>query len=156
MQENNNIEPQLNKASKNNPFAVPDGYFDSFPQRLQQRLQTEKKPGISFTERVWEVMRPQFALAAAIAVFAILGYFVFMTFIQTETELLSNDAIAEYIEYYHYEFDEYHMISLLEENDIHPDDDFYYEDEFYFDSPDEYLDYLYNDNVDIDLILTEF
>jgi hypothetical protein len=41
MKENNKIE--LSDISKNNPFKVPDGYFDNFYDNFEKRLDKEKK-----------------------------------------------------------------------------------------------------------------
>ncbi len=150
MKEETNIEPEINKSGKNNPFSVPDGYFESFPGKLRHRLQTEEQLSISFTERAWQILRPQFALAAAITGFAIIGYLGLRTFIQSDQEWLSDENIAEYIDYYQHEFNEYQILSLFENGDIYPDED------LFFDEPDLYMDYLYMENIDIDLILDEF
>ena len=49
------------------PFAVPDGYFDEFPARLQQRLQAPAKRSARVI-----LLRPAFGIAAAAAFLAIL------------------------------------------------------------------------------------
>lgn len=156
MQSKDNRESRIEQVGKNNPFSIPENYFESFPEKLRKRLQAKQPPRVSVRDQFWQILRPQLALAAAIIGFALLGYFGFQTFIRTEEELLSNDVIAEYINYNQHEFSEYYLISIMDENDIYPEDAFYLEDEPYLSSPDEYMDYLYMDEIDINLIITEF
>jgi hypothetical protein len=156
MEEKDNTGKIPGGADKRNPFSVPDGYFDSFPVKLAEKLQSEESAHLSMTERVWETIRPQLALAAVITAFAVIGYVGFRSFIETNDEWLSNEAVAEYIDYYRYEFIEPYFLSLLEE------ENFYFEDETDPDSytwredPDIYIDYLFNEDIDLDFILTEF
>ena len=40
-------KPDLQQeALKNHPFGVPEGYFESFSERLQQRIREEESPGV--------------------------------------------------------------------------------------------------------------
>ncbi len=156
MKDKDTIGSGLNRAGKNSPFSVPGDYFDSFPGKLRQRLQTENIPRITLTVRIWQVLRPQLALAAAIAGFAIISYLSFRTFIQTEQEWPSNDDIAKYINYYQYEFSEYYLLSLLEENGLYQDESLIFDDDIYFyDDQEAYLDFLYKENIDLDILLRE-
>ncbi len=141
---------------RKNPFSVPEGYFDSFPAKLAERLQKEHSASVPLKSRLWETIRPQLALAAAITAFAVIGYLGFRSFMITDDQWLSDEMITGYIEYYHYEFSEPYLLGLLEE------DDFYFEDYpadagwAEIDDPDLYIDYLYQEEVDLYLIMTEF
>ena len=42
MKELKNIAPELSKIKKENPFKVPEHYFDDFSARLQMKLDAEK------------------------------------------------------------------------------------------------------------------
>ncbi len=143
-------------ADKRNPFSLPDGYFDSFPVKLTEKLQSEVPANILITKRIWETIRPQLALAAVITAFAMLGYFGFRSFIGTNDEWPSNEAVAEYIDYYQYDFIEPYFMSLLEEEDFYFEDATYPYSYTWSEDPDIYIDYLYNEDIDLDLILTEF
>jgi hypothetical protein len=147
MDEENNI--LKGGTGKKNPFTVPDNYFGSFPERLRQRLDAEQVPEKHVTERVWQLLRPRLALAAAILGFALIGYFGIRTFVQVEQETINADRITEYIDFYQNDYSEYYLISLLDENDLDPDD-------IYLDETDTYMDYLYEYNTDLDLIISDF
>ena len=58
---------------KNEPFKVPEGYFDSFADRLQSRIaelpQAQNKP----TKHVHLVLKAWFAAAASIVIVASVG-----------------------------------------------------------------------------------
>ncbi len=150
MQKKNNIK-FTEGGAKNNPFSVPDDYFETFSCRLQKRLQTEEA-GLSPRERFWLVLRPQLALVAVIAGFAIIGYLGFHTFTSRD-QGIAREEIAGYIDLYQNEFSDYYFLSML-------DDDFYPDEEIYFDEypadPDTYMDFLYLDEIAIELIISEF
>ena len=139
-----------------NPFSLPGSYFESFPRRLQQRLDTEKAPVKPSRIKAWEVIRPHVALAAAITGFAILGYLILQTFVSHEQEPAGNDLIAEYIDYHQHQFSEYQFLVLLEEHENFPGTDPLHENGLLYSSPELYMDYLYEDNIDIGLIMSEF
>ena len=63
---------KLTKAGKENPFKVPDGYFDSLPTRVQNYCNehsTKKQPVRSIF-----VVKPQLALAAGFCFFVLLAF----------------------------------------------------------------------------------
>jgi hypothetical protein len=150
MKNNNDIGPNIDRIRKNRPFSVPEGYFDSFPEKIRGRLQNEEVSSVSVPERVWQVLRPQLSLAAGIIGFAIIGYIGFNALIQSEEQLLSDEVITEYVDYYQDDFSEYYILSMLDS------DDFELEDGGYFEDADSYMEYLYQDNIDIELIITDF
>ncbi len=156
MEEKDNTGKLPGGADKRNPFSVPDGYFDSFPAKLAEKLQNEEPEHVSITERIWETIRPQLALALVITAFAVTGYFGFRSFIETNDEWLSNEAIAEYIDYYQYDFTEPYFLSLLEGEDFYFDDEADPDSYTWSEDADIYIEYLYNEDIGIDLILTEF
>ena len=53
---------------KSNPFRVPNGYFDSLPQQVGQKI--DARPNLSFRK----IFGPQLALAASFALMIALGY----------------------------------------------------------------------------------
>ncbi|MHC1702719.1 MAG: hypothetical protein AB9846_02315 [Tenuifilaceae bacterium] len=71
-----NIGPKLSKINKNNPFIVPEGYFDSLPTRVQDYCQKEnvKDQPIKW----YYAVRTQLALATGfcfLVFFAFTGYY---------------------------------------------------------------------------------
>ena len=66
------IEPNLARENKNNPFVVPEGYFDSLPSRVQSFCQNESTK--SQTVRWQLALRTQIALAAGFCFFVFLAF----------------------------------------------------------------------------------
>ncbi|RPH31348.1 MAG: hypothetical protein EHM93_14090 [Bacteroidales bacterium] len=68
--------PKLTQTGKDNPYRVPEGYFDALPSRVQELCTKQKidEPSVS-----WGVtLRTQLALAAGICLFvmlAVTGYY---------------------------------------------------------------------------------
>jgi hypothetical protein len=61
--EEENIESEFIKGSGANPFRTPEGYFDSFEDRIMKRIQLpEKKKSASFG--ILRIMKPALAIAA--------------------------------------------------------------------------------------------
>lgn len=58
---------------KNEPFKVPEGYFDSFADRLQSRIEQLPQTKKPVTKRAFLVPRTWFAAAASIAIVASVG-----------------------------------------------------------------------------------
>lgn len=155
MQNKNDKFQEPDRKGTGNPFSVPENYFESFPHKLRQRLQSETPGRLSYPEKAWKVIRPQVALAAAIAGFAIIGYLGFHNFISQEEEWLTNEGISEYIDSYEYEFSDYYLLTTLDD-EFFADEELHFDEALYTDDPDKYMDYLYQDDVDLDLILTEY
>lgn len=70
------MEPTIDKAS--NPFRAPEGYFDSFTERMMARIDAEaavqpaKRPGIRIGRLVQSYTRYAAAVAAILAFFFVL------------------------------------------------------------------------------------
>lgn len=74
---------KLPEQAKENPFSVPEGYFNSFADRLQERVregeQESGRVGERESERVGDSkfrIMPHLALAAAISGFALISFTV--------------------------------------------------------------------------------
>jgi hypothetical protein len=152
MQNDNKIPGSGRKGE--NPFSVPGNYFETFPQRLRQRLDEEKQVVSTPWEKILVVIKPQLAVAAVIAVLLISGYFGLRNFVFQQDMMLTNEEIAGYMELYQHEFSDYYFLSMLDD-DLYPEE-FYLDQSMYPADPDVYMDYLYNSDIDIELIITEF
>ena len=54
----------LRKIGTKNPFTVPEGYFESFPQELMEKL-PEKEPLLSVSEpTLWQRVKPWIYMTA--------------------------------------------------------------------------------------------
>ena len=62
------------RFGKENPFKVPDGYFDHLTERIMENLPEQEVRGIDIRSRqtLWQKM-PLRKIAAAVAVVALLG-----------------------------------------------------------------------------------
>jgi hypothetical protein len=67
---------------------------------------------------MWQVVRPQLALAAAITALHSSDTLVFTLIQYRRNEVLSNDVITEYIDYHQDEFSEYYLMGMLDYDDI--------------------------------------
>ncbi|MCD6566669.1 MAG: hypothetical protein J7K53_12090 [Bacteroidales bacterium] len=74
-------EHKFSGLKKENPFRVPDKYFDNLPEKIQVNIHAHKKAiGMPVT-RIIDYLKPHLALAAAILGFALIGYTGFRYFI---------------------------------------------------------------------------
>ncbi|NVO10221.1 MAG: hypothetical protein HXX16_09695 [Bacteroidales bacterium] len=66
------FEPELTKIGKENPFRVPDGYFESLPTRVHNYCNEDsaKNP---FVKRI-VVIRTQLAFAAGLCIFILIAF----------------------------------------------------------------------------------
>lgn len=60
--------------TRENPFRMPDGYLDSFEDRLMARIAAEEQPAASRKVRFWTVLKPALTLAAMFALVFGMGY----------------------------------------------------------------------------------
>ena len=74
MEELENIAPKLSKLKKENPFKVPEHYFDDFSARLQMKLDAEKMIVPKKQARIIQLLKPAIGLAAGFALIFTLSY----------------------------------------------------------------------------------
>ncbi len=145
MKELNKIAPNLSKIKKENVFRVPDGYFEEFPGKLMERIghQGDRQEILRPLQRFF---KPPLAIAAAILVFAILGYLsIRYLFSDGVNQELSPQEIAEYIEYYSSDLDEGLYYEVLDEIEVDETVDIDYEEII--------IDYLLGQDVDYQSIM---
>ena len=121
-------------------FQVPAGYFEDFPNRIQNRIleteKTVKKKNILFFPRY------KIAVAAMLLVLLTIGI--------VKKDLLFNDYyskedISEIIENYSYDIDESLILAYIEEKtDLYSQED---------ESNNEMIDYLIDEGIEIDDLL---
>lgn len=87
-------KPDLQQeALKNNPFGVPEGYFESFSERLQQRIREEETSRVP-VRKIGTVTRWMVAAAAVLAAALITSSIVFFTSTRPGTEGLYEDLLV--------------------------------------------------------------
>ena len=74
-EKNGNIENQFNSLKKESPFRVPENYFETFADRLNIRIEEEKR---SVNKRtLFTYLRPAVAIAAIFVLVMLLIYVPF-------------------------------------------------------------------------------
>jgi len=139
-------EQEFSGLKKENPFRVPDNYFDNLPEKIKANIHAREKAVIKPVTSIIDYIKPHLALAAAILGFALIGYTGFRYFINRNSDSqISNQEIAEYMDFYSNDVDNALIMELLEEQEQQPvktDDDL----------SEEIIDYLLNENIDIYII----
>jgi hypothetical protein len=74
MDELKKIAPELSKIKKENPFRVPENYFEDFSARLQMKLEEEKRGSTKNHSRIIQLIKPALSLAAGFALIFMLAY----------------------------------------------------------------------------------
>jgi len=93
---------KLDNIPKKEPFKAPDGYFDSFEDRLKARLDAKKE-----TQRtsLWQAAKPYFYFAGFFAAIVFLLKIGINTFTDKYTDQAQDAATAQTESlYYEYEF----------------------------------------------------
>jgi hypothetical protein len=116
MQKMKNEKEHINidQIGKRNPFKVPEGYFDTFSDRLMTKIDEpaqEKSRFIGF-----RALKPVLALAASFALVFLLVYVPMNTFFPSEAKNNQGKATPEY-EYFEYlaYFGEHTIYQLINE-----------------------------------------
>ncbi len=99
MNELEKIAPQLSKIKKENPFRVPDNYFDDFSARLQVRLEAEKRILPKKENKIIRLLKPAFGLAASLALIFMLVYWPLKMFMPSHesqnTEIVQSSTLSQ-------------------------------------------------------------
>jgi hypothetical protein len=74
MEELENIAPELSKIKKENPFKVPENYFEDFSARLQMKLDAEKEKVPKERTKIIQILKPALSMAAGFALLFTLAY----------------------------------------------------------------------------------
>jgi len=127
---------------KSNPFGLPEGYFDSFPERLQQRIREEESSRVP-VRRIGTTTRWLAAAAAVLATALITTSIIRLTNSDRGTDSRYPDmAILEQLQVFD---DDRYLYDLIEDNDavnLNEDDAF----------ASQAIEYLAVNDVEMDLI----
>ncbi len=151
MVNNDKISTKLSKNMKENPFLVPDGYFENFSSRLQDKLAEERKK----EERsLYLVLKPFIYTVSSVAAILILTFIFYKAIVDKgNTAVPSNSEIAAMFEEDVYDLEDTYLSdnysNELEADDLmfSNEDDPSYEDEI--------IQYLLDENVEIETIVNE-
>ena len=135
------------KKGKTNPFMVPDGYFDSLPSRIQERISDSRREQSIFA-RILLVAKPQLALAFAFIVFAFITLTTIEYVLNNQTKLpVSNGIYTRIIEVDASEFSEQHFIDVLLDENKKPNEK--------KKSTEHYMNYLIDQDIDYTSLIDE-
>jgi hypothetical protein len=84
MDELKKIAPELSKIKKDNPFRVPENYFEDFSARLHERMEVENTGVPKNQNRVIQFLKPAIGLAAGFALIFTLSYWPLRIFTPNE------------------------------------------------------------------------
>lgn len=108
MKKKENISNQVPGMPKETPFGVPDGYFDSFSDRLQQRISGREGHA---KKSVIRRLKPQIAWVTSIAAVVIIGFSAYKFLIPHPKPVqLSKAAISSYLQEQAYSLDDNTLI----------------------------------------------
>lgn len=113
-----NFNKQLEELKGNsvNPFSVPDGYFENFPTRMQEKISVEKKEPLWILSII-QYVKPQLALGFMIIAFGVISFTAVNYILNNRSESgLGNDFYTRILEVDASEFSEEHFIDVLLED----------------------------------------
>jgi len=74
MNRNENIKVPLKGSQGENPFKVPEGYFDSLQDRIEARIEAEETT-LTKKQQVLRILKPVLTMAASFALAFLLLYY---------------------------------------------------------------------------------
>lgn len=108
MQTDENHSPELPGIPRENPFSIPEGYFDRFPLKMADRVATEKGK-FRFPFPILLKPVPMFATALLLLSTLVIGY----RYLSSGGDALSEEEISTYV-YQEGILDEFSEEELLE------------------------------------------
>jgi len=135
------------KKDKTDLFTVPEGYFDTFPTKLQERILSERKEQNAFI-RFITIAKPQLALGFMIAGFAFISITA-VQFFSKHTKLpVVTEAHTRIVELDASEFSEQHFIDILLDENKKPVQE-------KKKNADHYINYLVDEDIDYGTLIDE-
>ncbi len=135
------------KANSSNPFYVPDGYFEDFPTRIQDKIISENKE-YSWIFKLFKYVKPQFALGFMIVAFTVIAYTTANFILSNRTNNIDSELFTRTIEVDPSEFTEQHFIDILLEDEKRFEEDKKEETDFY-------IHYLVDEDIDYGTLIDE-
>ena len=92
MDNKNNIN--LDEISKDNPFKVPDGYFENFTVRMVDKI--SQAEAAKMPKPVFGLLRPQFIAILSVACVALIVFGSVFSFYKSHKHLSNNELTVAY------------------------------------------------------------
>jgi len=136
------------QGANKNPFSVPEGYFEDFPSRIQEKIVSETKQPNRIAQ-FFHVVKPQLALAFMIAGFAFIAITVIDAIMSNQVNSpVKNEVYTRIIEVDASEYSEQQFIDILLEEEKKPS-------EQKTEETDEYIHYLMDEGIDYGTLIDE-
>ena len=117
MEYREDIMPDLGNNSRKNPFFVPDGYFDSFTARLQEKISATKHVAAS-EHRRW-IIQPSYAYILSIGLLILVTFSVALILRSPDKEnFTSETAMSKLADYSLDNIDESTLLESLPQVEI--------------------------------------
>jgi len=119
MEELDDIRPGFEEQGKKNPFAIPEGYFESFSDRLHERMGIHEEPAGKMAGR--KILRPALAYIAGFCLLVIIGLVIPQLIHAPNTPQLNSETnMANLLQYSLENVDEQTIIEALLKYDKDP------------------------------------
>jgi hypothetical protein len=106
-----------NDRFRKDPYKVPEGYFEGFPDRLMDRL--NQSSSLQTTPEKHRMIRPWMAWVSGIAAIIVLGWFGVRNFYwKPLQEVRFQENITLFVDYYGEELHEGELAGFIEDNKI--------------------------------------
>ncbi len=146
MGEKDHILEQMEGQRKENPFRVPEGYFDTLHARIQDRIQNEN---VSSFRKVIRILRSQLALGLYLVLFAAIAYgIIHIVLPEAQDNPLPSSDYARTMEVDAFEYSEQHFIDVLLEEETKEEEEKVKETEYY-------IHYLVDEDIDYGTLIDE-
>jgi len=145
MNAHDNIGPKLSGIKKDNPFGVPDRYFENFGDRLKNRISTQQKtPARDIVLLTW---KPYLAAAAVLLIVALAAGRYFLGESQYQkAEIRFHAEVSQVVEQELYSISEETILEVYQSDHNN-------EPEAAGFSSEEAIDYLMNETLDEEELL---
>lgn len=137
------------EAGNKNFFQVPDGYFESFNERILLKIKNDSKISATTREnKIWELVRPQLLFAASFIGLAIIIYSgIYFILGQEKTSNSDHNYIADFMNMEIQNINEDILFEMIElPNNFDASDN---------SMEDIIIEYLVNTDIDYDLLIKE-
>jgi hypothetical protein len=117
MDEKNNILSKFESLKKNNPYKVPEDYFNTLLPRIQEKIEADKKrTGIAWVFSFNPVVKLSF-LVVGIVFIAVISFKILKPFWSSNHNSNSSiDEIVLYLDNQVYSIDDFTLLSVFETN----------------------------------------
>lgn len=104
------------KGNRTNPFSVPEGYFENFPTRMQEKISSDNQEP-AWILKLMQYVKPQLALGFMIVAFTFISITTVNYILSNKNDSGLNKDLYSTIEVDASEYSEQHFIDIIMEED---------------------------------------